>query len=306
MTFFHCYRPHRFNAAAQATVDQANDIIEDMSRQGYKVTLRQLYYRFVAQALMPNEEREYKRLGRIVTQARESGIMDWRAIEDAGRHCYGPDVCEDPAEVVSGVELGLHLDQWDRQDHYIEVWVEKQALEGVIRRPCDKFDVHYMACKGYLSASEAWRAGLRFQRAISNGKEPVLIHLADHDPSGLDMTDDNTNRVRLFAEDQGVEVRRIALNMDQIEEHRPPPNPAKMTDSRYAKYTSRYGPSNWELDALEPATLDSLITRTLDEYRDIDVWTKVLVEQNEARRPLAALSENWDTVLDFMQREELY
>ena len=116
-----------------------------------------------------------------------------------------------------------------------------------------------MACKGYLSASEAWRAGLRFQRAIDRGKRPVLLHLGDHDPSGIDMTRDNGDRLGEFVL-QGVEVRRIALNMDQVQEHNPPPNPAKEDDSRFRGYRELYGEESWELDALRQNTIGDIIT----------------------------------------------
>lgn len=300
MPFYHCYRKHRFNGKAAKTVEQANAILAEITGQGYVLTLRQLYYQFVARGLIENREREYKRLQRIVTSAREAGVMDWLAIEDRGRSAFGPRCEEDPAEVVNGIEGKLKFDQWARQDHYLEVWVEKSALEGVIARPCNQRDVTYMACKGYLSASEAWRAGLRFQDAIARGKQPVLIHLADHDPSGIHMTTDNRERVRLFAESQGVDVRRIALNMDQVEQYDPPPNPAKQTDSRYASYADDYGTESWELDALDPQVLYQLIIDAIDEYRDEELWEKTLEEQAEARLPLTALSENWDEVAQFM------
>lgn len=305
MAFFHCYKDHRFNGKAQKTVDQANAIIKDYTAQGYILTLRQLYYQFVAQDLIPNNEKQYKRLGRLVTQAREAGVMDWEAIEDNGRTAYARRINENAQSVVRGVESGLKYDHWARQDHYIEVWVEKQALEGVIKRPCSKLHVTHMACKGYLSASEAWRAGLRFQDALMDGKKPILIHLADHDPSGLDMTKDNTNRIRIFAEDKGIEVRRIALNMNQVEQYKPPPNPAKITDSRYAGYKKEFGESSWELDALEPKVLDSIITDTINEYRDMDIWGEVATQQEVARRPLAALSKNWPRIEQFMRRGKL-
>ena len=305
MTFYKCYRPHRFNVGAQATVDQANHIIEEMRGQGYVLTLRQLFYQFVRRNWLANEEREYKRLGRLITQARESGVVDWFAIEDRGRNVYGPNPQEDPAAVVNGVEEGLLFDQWARQDTYLEVWVEKQALEGVISRPCERLDVNYMACKGYLSASEAWRAGLRFRQATHEGKACVLVHLADHDPSGLNMTEDNALRLRLFAETHDVEVRRIAMNMDQVEEYGPPPNPTKESDSRSTAYIEQFGHDSWELDALEPSTLDDLIASVIEEYRDEDTWAEVLAEQTEARRPLAALSENWGAVQEFLERERM-
>ena len=110
----------------------------------------------------------------------------------------------------------------------------------------------YMACKGNLSASEAWRAGQRFERAAEAGKDLVLFHLGDQDPSGVDMTRDNGDRVELYSSGQFVDVRRLALNMDQVEEYSPPPNPVKLTDSRAEGYVAQFGTSSWELDALEP------------------------------------------------------
>ena len=303
MAFYKCYRPHRFNRDAQDTVDKANHIIKDLQDQGYTLTLRQLFYQFVRRNWLANKEREYKRLGRLITHARESGVMDWLAIEDRGRGCYGVNPEEDLATALQGVEGNLVFDQWARQTTYLEVWVEKQALEGVISRPCNRLDVTYMACKGYLSASEAWRAGMRFRNATDAGTKGVLVHLADHDPSGLNMTEDNQLRLHLFAEDNGIEVRRIALNMDQIEEHNPPPNPAKESDSRSAAYIREYGHESWELDALEPSMLDDLITSVIDEYRDEDVWAEVLRDQELARRPLVALSDNWDIIHGFMESE---
>lgn len=300
MEFRRQYRAHRFTPGARVTLDQANHIIGEMRAQGYVLTLRQLYYQFVSRNWVPNTEREYKRLGRIVTRAREAGEMDWYAIEDRGRTCHEPYCEEDPATVVDGIELGLVYDQWARQDVGLEVWVEKSALEGVVSGPCRKFHVSYMACKGYLSTSEAWRAGLRFRNVLRSGRRPILIHLADHDPSGLNMTTDNENRIRLFAEKHDVEVRRIALNMEQVEEYGPPPNPAKETDSRSKEYVAKFGPHSWELDALKPSVLEKLIEDTILGYLDPDTWDDMMALQEEARRPLAALGKNWPAVEQFL------
>ena len=303
-SFYFCYRPHKFNSGTLEIIDRANHIIDEMRQDGYTLTLRQLYYQFVRRNWLPNKDREYKRLGRVVTDAREAGEIDWLAIEDRGRNCYATDTEDDPGEVLRGIEYGINLDYWEDQGQYIEVWVEKDALSNVISRPCRKYNVPYMACKGYLSASEAWRAGLRFREARLTGKKTVLIHLADHDPSGLDMTRDNAARLRLFAR-AGVQVRRIALNMDQIEEHDPPPNPAKITDSRAADYISQYGEESWELDALEPRMLDELITSVIQEYIDQDVWGATAERETQLRAPLAALSDNWDEVAELMRSEGL-
>lgn len=305
MSFFHCYKPHRFNSSSRETIDRANEVISDMSSQGYVMNLRQLFYVFVSRDWLENKDKEYKRLGRLLTSARMAGETDWYAIEDVGRQAHQTYSEESPENIVDGIEYNISFDQWERQDNYLEVWVEKQALENVIKKPCARFDVTYMACKGYLSASEAWRAGLRFQEAKEKGKNCTLIHLADHDPSGLNMTSDNRNRVRLFAETNDIDVRRIALNMEQVELYKPPPNPTKQTDSRASAYMKEFGTKSWELDALTPKVLDELIASTINEYRDMTTWSKVLEEEEYTRKPLAALSENWTEVQNFMREKGL-
>lgn len=287
------YREQRFNSRARVTVEQAKAIIDEMMAQGYTLTLRQLYYQFVSRNWIANKEREYKRLGRIITDAREIGEIDWLAIEDRGRAAYLQGHVPTPEEVLEGIEAGLRLDPWLEQDVYCEVWVEKAALEGVIRRPANRWRAPYMACKGYLSASEAWRTGRRFEHAIARGKKPILFHLGDHDPSGIDMTRDNEARLSMFAR-MGVDVRRLALNMDQVEEHGPPPNPAKQTDIRYAGYAAEHGSSSWELDALHPKVIDGIIDDALKSVLDMEKYEATLKREEEERLPLKLLGHRWE------------
>lgn len=289
------YKTHRFRKPVMETIDRANIILAEMEEQGYVVTLRQLFYQFVRRNWIANQEREYKRLGRIVTDAREAGVMSWTAIEDRGRGTYGFGYQENQAGVLAGIERNLKVDRWKRQDNYVEVWVEKQALESVVARPCRALHVPYMACKGYLSASEAWRAGQRFEEIKRSGRKPIVIHLGDHDPSGIDMTRDNAARLALYAR-HDVEVRRVALNMDQVEKYDPPPNPTKVTDSRAKGYLAAYGESCWELDALEPKTLDELIRSSVGDYIDDDKWKAAEELEAELRVPLAKLFDRYDEI----------
>ena len=298
------YRQQRFNGKARKTVEQAKLIIEEYRQQGYTLTLRQLYYQFVSKDLIANNEREYKRLGRIITDAREVGEIDWYAIEDRGRACtiHGH---EDSAQnVLNGIEAAIRLNPWLEQDVYLEVWIEKAALEGVLQRPAQKWRAPYMACKGYLSASEAWRGGRRFEKAIASGKRAVLLHLGDHDPSGLDMTRDNGVRLELFAR-QGVEVQRLALNMDQVEQYSPPPNPAKMQDVRAEGYVRQFGRSSWELDALSPKVIDALVSDAIEKLVDPDKWAATLKREEELRVPLMNLAHRWDEVRTLAQSGEM-
>jgi hypothetical protein len=295
------YRNMNFRGERLALIETANDIIADYRNQGYILTLRQLYYQFVARGLIPNSERSYKNLGCAVSDGRDAGLIDWNGIEDRGRGIKPWLIEEDEQEVLNGVEYQFALDYWARQNAYVEVWVEKEALASVIERPCNRLRVPYMPCKGYLSASEAWRAGRRFARKEHEGRNRlVVIHLGDHDPSGIDMSRDNLDRLNLYSEFSGVELHRIALNMDQVEQYSPPPNPAKVTDSRAVDYIARFGHTSWELDALEPSVLDKLIHDKIWTFVDPDIWNATEQEETERRSTLSKLHDRWDDVAQFV------
>ena len=171
-------------------------------------------------------------------------------------------------------------------------------MEGTIARPCNAKRAGYMACMGYLSVSEAWRAGMRYAAKKAEGKRLVLLHLGDHDPSGIDMTRDNRERLEFFAREHGIEVRRLALNMDQVEKYSPPPQFAKQTDSRFDGYAAQYGTESWELDALRQSVIGELITSALDSLIDKDKWAASMVKEQELRAStrVAELAKRWDEV----------
>lgn len=266
-----------FKPASLALIQQANSIIAEYSAQGYILTLRQLYYQFVARDLIPNTERSYKRIGSVVNNGRLAGLIDWAAIEDRTRNIKTVWHAASPREAIQQIRDQYAIDMWQNQNCRVEVWIEKEALVGVIEGVCDELDVPYFACRGYVSQSEQWRAGHRARRRFNRQEQrTVILHLGDHDPSGIDMTRDNDDRLALFAGYRGAPtVERIALNMDQVEEYGPPPNPAKMTDSRFDNYLRNYGDESWELDALEPSVIDKLIRAHVNKYRDMDLWAEM-------------------------------
>lgn len=293
---------HKFRARAADTLQKAITIIDEMQAAGYTLTLRQLFYQFVRRNWIANQEKEYKRLGDVVKRGREAGYIDWNAIEDRNRTHYGFARAQSAEQAMRDLADRVKLDPWLEQDFHVEVWVEKQALESVIGRACAKHRARYMACKGYLSTSETYDAGQRFARAIQEGRQPVMIHLGDHDPSGIDMTRDNGSRLSLFTR-QGVDVRRIALNMDQIEQYNPPPNPAKVQDSRAKEYIETHGTSSWELDALQPDVLRNLIECELDTLVDPDRWEKTMQREAQLRARLQEIVDaDFEDIADLAGR----
>ena len=290
------YVPKNFRASTLEIIEQADAIVKEYQAQGLDLTLRQLYYQFVARDLLPNNKKSYSRLGSIINDARLAGKIDWDALEDRTRNLRGNRHETSPGQAISDIAEYYGIDKWQNQPRRVEVWVEKEALIGVFAGICSQLDVDYFACKGFVSQSEMWRASLRMIRYTRAGQSPVILHFGDHDPSGLDMTRDNGNRFKVFT--ANMEIRRIALNMDQVEQYQPPPNFAKDTDSRFKTYQEQFGDESWELDALDPTVLRNLVEQNVLELRDPDLWEEMEERESRERSQLQDISAQWEDVVE--------
>lgn len=290
------YIPKKFSSARLEMIEKVNDVVAEYQLQGYSLTLRQVYYQMVARDIIPNNMRSYKNLGSLINDARLAGLIDWFAIEDRTRNLRGNSHWSRPGSVIESAAYSYRRDHWQGQENYVEVWVEKDALIGIVGQICGKLDVPHFSCRGYVSQSEMWAAARRLHRRQEEGQHVVLLHLGDHDPSGKDMSRDIQERLITF-ETYGVTFKRLALNMDQVELYNPPPNPAKLTDSRASGYIERYGDECWELDALEPSVISDVIKQNVEQYRDDELYLAVLKREVEERQQLDDFAKNYDTVL---------
>lgn len=341
------YQDKNFNDDKLLAIQRANRICESYAAQGYDLTLRQLYYRFVANGWLPNTVKSYNWLGDLISDARLAGYIDWNHIIDRTRNLRHLRHFNDPSHAVKWLTEQYQIDMWERQPHYVEVWVEKDALAGVIGQAANAQDCPYFSCRGYTSQSEVWGAAQRIGNMLRKGKQVTILHLGDHDPSGIDMTRDIRERLEMFirrdnvntladaawraaeklghgaarnlndlpepartrifdlmrkAEDSwgNLTIDRIALNMDQVEQYEPPPNPAKVTDSRFKGYQERFGDDSWELDALEPATLDALIQSEIEAHKSRTLWDEDEARMERQRMLLQAVSDHWSQVEEYV------
>jgi hypothetical protein len=324
------YQGKKFSAEHQAVIERADAICSEYAAQGFALTLRQLYYQFVARGLMANRQSEYKRLGGILNDARMAGELDWDYLVDRTRNLVSQPKWDSPHALIRAASQQYLTDLWSPQKHRVEVWIEKDAGIGVIETVCNDNSVPFFSCRGYTSVSEIWEAGQRIGSYLRNGERVTILHIGDHDPSGIDMTRDIDDRLRLFItrdwisdhivphngvltvgdiknnmrEEMGLEgrtppwrIKRIALNYDQVEEYQPPPNPAKQTDSRFEKYMEQTGlDESWELDALDPAVLRTLIQDEIDAVRDDERWDEANLAMEKDRAVLREIANNWSDV----------
>lgn len=294
------YKDIRFHSKSLETIERVNAIVAEYEAQGYELTLRQVYYQLVARGFIPNNERSYKNLGSLINDGRLAGLIDWYAIVDRTRNLRGNSHWDCPEDVIDSARYSYMLDRWGNQPNYVEVWVEKDALIGIVSQICRELDVPHFSCRGYTSQSEMWSAAQRFIRQ-SHRESRTIIHLGDHDPSGIDMTRDIQERMDMFGAD--VYVKRVALTMEQIERFSPPPNPTKLSDARASGYIEEYGHECWELDALEPKVITSLIRDEVTALRDSDLLYEIEYKEETDKSNIKLISQHYEQVVDFLHSE---
>lgn len=293
------YKDLNLRADTCAMIRRINGIIEGYLEAGYKLSVRQLYYQLVARDIIPNTEQSYKRIASIINDGRLAGLIDWDAIEDRNRDIEMRTRWQSGSQIVQACADSYHMDMWDNQEHRVFVIVEKAALAGVLERVCQKFDVPMLAARGYPSVSIVRELVREHFVPTIFDQQAIILHFGDHDPSGIDMTRDLEERIEMFSEEY-VEaganapiVRRIALTMDQIDEQKPPPNPAKATDARFDGYRRKFGLESWELDALKPEYLSALVTTQIGLYIDEDAWNEREQEVEAIRAKLEATAKKF-------------
>jgi hypothetical protein len=299
-----CYVEKRFQANSLKTIQFCNAIIADYQRQGFTLTLRQLYYQCVSRNFIPNTQKAYDSLGAVISDARLAGLIDWEAIEDRTRYVRSLAHWDDPSDIVAGAAQQYRVDLWEGQTYRPEVWIEKDSLVGVFEGVCEEFDVPLFSCRGYTSQSEMWNASQRILRTRRHRKQlPMILHFGDHDPSGMDMSRDIIDRITLFT--GGIELKRLALNMDQIDQYNPPPNPAKLSDSRAQGYIAEFGNESWELDALSPTALAALVRENIEALIDEEPWDERKALVKEGREHLQTVSDKWDDIKTLIDEDRL-
>lgn len=287
-----------FESGDEREYDTKKAMLKDVGRMilassDEPMTLRQLYYRFVALDLLENKQSQYQYLGESIKEARLDGTIPWDWIEDrmrstdAGDHDY----IEPNRRFVRNFEWFKntaerhHYPRWTGQDTYVEAWVEKDALSGVFANVCDDLKVVSFPNRGYTSITSLKQAADRF-RGIDPSRECVILYFGDFDPSGQDIERNIREKLNdTFAVE--VEVERRALTRAQIDEFELPPQPAKSTDARYDQFVEEHGDMAVELDALPPEELRELIRESVDDYFDEEHYEQnVLPKQRNEREQI--------------------
>lgn len=265
------------------------NVDEILSQYGMNLTLRQIFYRLVANYDYPNTKSMYTQLSKQLVKARERGDIDESRIEDRSREFLGGDYGFDSPLQFTNYQIRRFISSpsrysrkmWTSQPEFILVWIEKDALSRVVSNIADEYNVITCPSRGYASYTYLREAIDK----LPENKEVTILHFADHDPSGLDMTRDLQSRVNDYS-DLEISVERIALTYEQVQRYNLTPNPTKTADPRATEYIAEFGNECWELDAIDPNELQGLVATTITSHIDAQTWNQTLEQQRQERQEL--------------------
>lgn len=286
-------------------IDEIVHITEKYKEMEIKLSGRQLYYQLVAIDFIPNAIEIYKRISKFVTDGRYGGVFDWSAIEDRGRVSSKHAEWNSISDLISSALYSYRRPRWEGQYYYVEMLCEKQALESVLKPIADKWHIRFGYNKGYTSASSMYEMSKRVIKEMYNGKKVVILYFGDHDPSGLDMIRDIKERMVEFLTEceepqpfdtvtvfDDFTVHPLALTKEQIKTMNPPPNPAKFSDPRSKDYILENGNVSWELDAIDPKTLQQIAEDGILQYLDEEQYDEIVLNEKEDAKTLIEFGDS--------------
>lgn len=280
-------RPRRSKADIQAI----RDAIYALLNEYQPMTVRQVFYQLVSRGVIEKTEREYKSTAcRLLVDMRRDGTIPYDWIADNTRWMRKPRTFSGLASMLELTQETYRRAIWDNQSDYVEIWLEKEALAGVLYSITDRWDVPLMVTRGYPSISYIYEAA---QTIEYHDKPTHLYYFGDRDPSGVDIDRFVEERIREISPDVALYFHRVAVNEDQIDEYKLPTRPTKKTDSRSKSF---HGESV-EVDAIDPDTLRELCEGCIQDHIDCDQLQNLKRVERAERETLATMIENMEDEL---------
>lgn len=263
----------------------------DELRDWWPLTVRQVYYQAVAQQFLGNKLAEYRRVSLVLTDLRRAEALPWASIRDGTRTTFDkrgdPEVSGWLRGELRGVFRPEYYGRCYIQDQavYVECLVEKDALSSIASDAVYPFCTRLNVTRGHPSASMVNAISERLDDAMMKGKQPLLLHFGDLDPSGVQIPK-SLQAALLDHHGLDIEVRRVALTPEQVERYGLPESldAAKTQDPNYAAWRREFGNRKpVELDALHPAHLQTLITAALESVYDMSEFSEQVARENQDR-----------------------
>ncbi len=262
------------------------DAIKEVLANDHPQTVRQVFYQLVTRDMIEKTEKEYQQVViRLLTDLRLSGAVPFRWIVDSSRITHETQTFDSVADAVQDTAKVYRRSALRDSDVYLEVWVEKEALAGIVYDAASYFDVPVIVSKGMPSLTQLHGSFQNIYRAADAGKCSFIYQFGDHDPTGALSPEVIESRIAWFCERADCAmptVERCAITREQIKQFRLPTRPTKRFGNTHA---ANFKGDSVELDALPSNVLRKLVSDCIERHissRDVDI----LREAEESEREL--------------------
>ncbi len=269
----------------RAEVGVVRDAIYLVLRDEHPMTVRQVFYRLVSLGVIRKSEGEYKStVCRLLGDMRRAQDIPFGWIADNTRWQRKPITYNSMEDALRHTAATYRRSMWADLPAYVEVWLEKDALAGVLMEETQQWDVPLMVTRGYPSLSYVYEAA---EMIRSIGKPTYLYYFGDYDPSGLDIPRTVEAGIREFAPSAELHFERVAVNADQIINWRLPTRPTKKTDSRSKGFVGE----SVEVDAIPSKQLRTLARMCIERHMDSVKLERLMEVERQERRTLRAITD---------------
>jgi hypothetical protein len=269
--------------ATKAEVAERRATLLDIIEAGQPMTVRQVFYQATVHDLVEKSESGYTKVQIDLTKMRRSGALPYSWLADNTRWQRKPTTFYSVEQALQATAAFYRKNLWANADSYVEIWLEKDALAGVIYPVTSMYDVPLMVARGYASLSFLHSAA----EAINELMVPAYIyHFGDYDPSGVNAGEKIEQTLRELAPEALIYFERIAVTPQQIEQWDLPTRPTKMSDRRARRFGSRI---SVELDAIDPNTLRDLVRQTIEQHLPADQFEILKAAEQSEREVISRL-----------------
>ncbi len=251
-------------------------------------TIRQLFYRLVSVEALENSVPDYKKLSRVMSDARESGQVPFSWIVDRSRPTYAPTVFDNLKDGLTALRNCYRKDYWQDQIAHVEIWAEKDAIIGSIEPVTNELGVTVRVSRGFTSTTRVYEIASAFARIV----RPIFVYyLGDHDPSGQAIELDLYDRISSYG--PHFPLTRLAIREKDIDDFNLPPLRIKASDTRAAAFRRKLGARCVELDALPPEELRSRVRQAIEEQIDEEAWGRALAIEKAEQESITSIVGRW-------------
>jgi hypothetical protein len=273
----------------------------DTLDQERPMTLRQLYYRLVSAGVLRNDQKEYKRLGSVMTRIREDSKVPRSWIVDHVRSTLKPSSWTGLANFAETVRDAYRKDYWASLDHHVEIFVEKDAVAGTVQPVTEEKDIRLRVCRGYSSVSFAGEIADLWTRV----QKPIFAYyLGDFDPSGFDLERDLREKLERYSRRPCVTYptennrrcfcwQRLGVCREDFGLHDLISLPVKEKDRRAKAFLATHGRHCAEVDAIPPTELRSRVEKAINRHIDLDRWKGLVEVEKLQQQTLDDVVEKW-------------